>query len=83
MQIEVVYSQMNQVHLLKLRVEENVSIESILNQLSLDLHSFDGVGIWGQPASLATLLKEGDRLELYHALRQDPKQLRRKRSLAR
>jgi len=38
-----------------------------------------GLGVWGQPASLAQLLRDQDRVELYRALTVDPKQARRER----
>ena len=38
-----------------------------------------GLGIWGRKADLADLLRDGDRIELYRALRVDPKVARRER----
>lgn len=40
------------------------------------------VGIFGKPCTLATLLREGDRVELYRALLCDPKEVRRQRAEA-
>lgn len=37
------------------------------------------VGIWGRKAALARLLVEGDRVEIYRALKVDPKAARRER----
>ena len=37
------------------------------------------VGIWGRKAALDTLLREGDRVECYRALKVDPKEARRVR----
>jgi uncharacterized protein len=37
------------------------------------------VGIWGRKAGPETVLREGDRLELYRPLRVDPKVARRER----
>lgn len=37
------------------------------------------VGIWGRKASATTLLKQGDRVEIYRELRVDPKVARRER----
>jgi uncharacterized protein len=37
------------------------------------------VGIWGRKACLTSLLREGDRVEAYRALRVDPKVARRER----
>ena len=36
-------------------------------------------GIWGQACTLKTLLRDGDRIELYRALLVDPKEARRLR----
>jgi putative ubiquitin-RnfH superfamily antitoxin RatB of RatAB toxin-antitoxin module len=36
-------------------------------------------GVWGRKASLDTVLREGDRVEFYRALRVDPKVARRER----
>ena len=38
------------------------------------------VGIWSRVASRATRLREGDRVELYRALKADPKSMRRARA---
>jgi uncharacterized protein len=40
----------------------------------------DRIGIFGKPVTLETVLKEGDRLEIYRPLHQDPKELRRNRA---
>ena len=38
------------------------------------------VGIWSRVASLASVLREGDRVELYRELKADPKDMRRRRA---
>jgi putative ubiquitin-RnfH superfamily antitoxin RatB of RatAB toxin-antitoxin module len=38
------------------------------------------IGIWGAPASLGTLLRDRDRVEIYRELVADPKQARRRRA---
>ena len=38
------------------------------------------VGVWSRVASAATVLREGDRVELYRALKADPKDARRARA---
>jgi uncharacterized protein len=48
-----------------------------------DLHVNDHrVGIYGKPCTLATVLRDGDRVELYRALLCDPKEVRRQRAEA-
>lgn len=44
----------------------------------LDLATL-GLGIYGRKASLATVLDDGDRVELLRPLRADPKEARRRR----
>ncbi len=41
------------------------------------------VGVFGRQVSLGTLLRDGDRIELYRPLVADPKDTRRKRALSR
>jgi putative ubiquitin-RnfH superfamily antitoxin RatB of RatAB toxin-antitoxin module len=38
------------------------------------------LGIWSRPCGRDTVLREGDRLEVYRELRADPKEMRRKRA---
>ena len=38
------------------------------------------VGIWSRPCMADTVLREGDRVEVYRELRADPKEMRRKRA---
>ena len=40
----------------------------------------DNVGIFSKPCSLATLLRDGDRVEIYRPLLADPKEARRRRA---
>jgi uncharacterized protein len=42
----------------------------------------DSVGIWSKPCTLATPLRDGDRVEIYRPLRADPKEIRRLRAKA-
>ncbi len=39
-----------------------------------------GVGIWARAASRDSVLREGDRVELYRELKADPKDMRRRRA---
>ena len=38
------------------------------------------VGIWSRPCARDTVLRDGDRVEIYRDLRADPKEMRRKRA---
>ena len=44
----------------------------------VDLHSAP-VGVWGRRARIEQVLREGDRVEIYRALKVDPKLARRER----
>ena len=48
---------------------------------SLDLAQH-AVGVWGRRRALDALLRDGDRVEVYRALRVDPKEARRQRQAA-
>ncbi|HEX4780973.1 MAG TPA: RnfH family protein [Usitatibacter sp.] len=45
----------------------------------IDLASLD-TGVWGARVPRETLLREGDRVELYRKLADDPKEMRRRRA---
>ena len=38
------------------------------------------VGVWSRPCARDTVLREGDRVEVYRGLRADPKDMRRRRA---
>ena len=38
------------------------------------------LGIWSRPCARETVLREGDRVEVYRELQADPKEMRRKRA---
>ena len=37
-------------------------------------------GVWSRPCARETVLREGDRVEVYRELKADPKEMRRKRA---
>jgi putative ubiquitin-RnfH superfamily antitoxin RatB of RatAB toxin-antitoxin module len=39
----------------------------------------DDVGVWGRRCALDSVLREGDRVEIYRALKVEPKEARRRR----
>lgn len=51
----------------------------IATQSGMVLPSIETAGIWGRVRARSTRLREGDRIELYRALRADPKDARRAR----
>lgn len=58
--------------------EREGSAEKDILELILELK--DRIGIFGKCVSLDALLSEGDRIEIYRPLMQDPKEARRKRA---
>ena len=48
--------------------------------LKAGLGKENSVGIFGEPATLETRLRDGDRVEVYRPLQIDPKEARRKRA---
>lgn len=83
MKIEVAYALPEKQYLFTQEVEEGTTVEQALEHSKLlkevpDL-SFDKVGIFAQLVPLDTVLKEGDRIEVYRPLKADPKDRRRKK----
>ncbi|MBL8519918.1 MAG: RnfH family protein [Betaproteobacteria bacterium] len=60
------------------RLEPPVSLGEAM-QCLLPTSTGGAAGIWGQARPPQTLLKEGDRIETYEALRADPKLARRRK----
>lgn len=74
-----------EVHELRLNVPEGTTLKEAL-RLAGWLERFPAIGqapmalgIWGRKASATTLLRQGDRVEMYRELRVDPKVARRER----
>lgn len=86
MRVELVYALPAAQEVLELRLPEGVTIRRAL-ELSglLDRHpDIDrdalAVGVFGRTADADTVLKNGDRVEIYRPLVADPKQARRRRA---
>lgn len=86
LRVEVVYALPERQVLIALEVEEGttalaaVERSGILRQFpQADLRR-DGVGVFGKRVAPDTLLREGDRVEIYRALIADPKEARRERA---
>ena len=83
--VEVVYSpgagQVEQRHLLLphgARLADALRASGVCHRHGLD-EATVSAGIWGRVRPLHTLLRDHDRVELYRALRVDPKEARRLR----
>ncbi|MGH8320561.1 MAG: RnfH family protein [Gammaproteobacteria bacterium] len=84
--IEVVYALPNEQHLVSLRLAPGASVRDAVEHSGL-LRKFpeldvtrNKAGIFGRLVSPDTLLREGDRVEIYRVLIKDPKEARRERA---
>lgn len=60
--------------------QQAIEKSGILRQFKeIDL-SKNKIGIFGKPCALSTLLREGDRVEIYRPLIADPKEVRKRRA---
>jgi len=86
--IEVVYADNSQVHVLPLQVTEGSNVKLAI-ELSgiLDIcpeidFEINKIGIFSTVCELDTVVENGDRIEIYRPLINDPKDARRKRAIA-
>ena len=61
-------------------VQEAIVASGITRYLGDVIPSDQNVGVFSRPATLTTVLKEGDRVEIYRPLTRDPKDTRRLRA---
>jgi len=87
MKIEVAYALPDEQFLLTCDLPEGVTVQEAINASGIlkqcpdiDL-SQNKVGIFSKLAKLDTVLREGDRVEIYRPLIADPKEVRRKKAL--
>lgn len=85
--VEIAYALPNQQQIIPIKVTVNITAEGAIKAsgiLSLfpeiDL-TINKVGIFGKITSLDTVLRYGDRVEIYRPLIIDPKKARRERAL--
>lgn len=82
MLIEVAYALPEEQFLYTEEVAEGCTVEQALKQCKLlkempEINT-DKVGIFGKPVPKDTVLREGDRIEIYRPLKADPRDRRRK-----
>ncbi|WP_373017915.1 RnfH family protein [Thiomicrorhabdus sp.] len=81
MRIEVAYALPKEQYLFEQQVEEGCTVEQALKSSKLmeefPLLDIDKVGIFGKQVTLDTVLREGDRIEVYRPLKVDPRDRRR------
>lgn len=84
--VEVAYAQPDRQLILEVDGKTGITVGEAIEQSGIikafpdiDLDT-QKVGIFGKAATLATVLAEGDRVEIYRKLIADPKEARRKRA---
>jgi len=85
-EIELCYGLRDRQVLLKLTVPAGTTIEQAIERSEInsqfpgmDIHA-DQVGIFSQKKAMDTVLRSGDRVEIYRPLIADPKEVRRQRA---
>jgi uncharacterized protein len=61
-------------------VSEAIEMSGIAAQLGEIVATDQNVGVFSRPVTLATVLNDGDRVEIYRPLTRDPKDTRRLRA---
>ncbi|MCF6319983.1 MAG: RnfH family protein [Proteobacteria bacterium] len=86
LKIEVAFATIEEQAIIRIEVPEGTSIEqaiiesNIINEFrEINLESMS-VGIFSECKTLETIVKHGDRVEIYRELIADPKQMRRDRA---
>ena len=82
MRVEVVLALPASQHCVALDLPDGATVADAIAASGLDASAIDDdhVGIWNRRVTLATVLREADRVELYRPLVADPKQARRVRA---
>lgn len=88
--VEVAYALPDRQVIRDVNVDEGTTIGAAIVQsgIMMDFPELDHkledakVGVFGKAAAMTTILKEGDRVEIYRPLIADPKEVRRKRAAA-
>ena len=86
--VQVVYALPGAQEVVEVGLEEGAPVQDALIASGIPaLHpeidlKTQRIGVWGRPVTLATGVRERDRVEIYRALSADPKQARRRRAAA-
>lgn len=78
--VEVVQAWPRQHRSVALQLADGATVAEALAACGLPLAGISGQAIFGEAATPATVLRDGDRLELLRALLVDPKEARRRRA---
>ncbi|MCL2590782.1 MAG: RnfH family protein [Betaproteobacteria bacterium] len=86
-EIEVVYALQNYQDVIMVKMPEGATAREaveasglLLKYPEIELGERNKLGIYNKPARLDTVLREGDRVEIYRPLIADPKAVRRQRA---
>ncbi|WP_136417313.1 MULTISPECIES: RnfH family protein [Oxalobacteraceae] len=85
--VQVCYARPESHHMRELDVREGATLQFAIEQSGMlrDLPEIDlavcRVGVYGKLKALDTVLRDGDRVEIYRPLIADPKESRRKRAV--
>jgi len=84
--VQVVFALPGAQEVVEVELEEGAPVEAALDASGIaarhpeiDLKT-QRIGVWGRPVTLATKVRDCDRIEIYRALSADPKQARRRRA---
>lgn len=86
MNIEIIYATSTQIYIKQCQFNSSCTVQQALTQSGfLQEHTLDftvnKVGIWGAVVSMEQMLIDGDRIEIYRPLINDPKEIRQRRAL--
>ena len=82
-EVEVVYALSRREQSIRLIVPEGATVREVLEQSGLLPQVRGKVGIFGKVVSPDRALANGDRIEIYRPLPEDPKEARRRRAARR
>jgi putative ubiquitin-RnfH superfamily antitoxin RatB of RatAB toxin-antitoxin module len=86
--VQVVYALPGAQDVVDVELEEGARVEDAINASGITARhpeivlKTQRIGVWGRPVTLATVVRDRDRVEIYRALGVDPKQSRRHRAAA-
>ncbi|HZF22189.1 MAG TPA: RnfH family protein [Burkholderiales bacterium] len=86
--VQVVYALPGAQEIVQVELEQGAPVEDAIRASGILAHhpeidlKTQRIGVWGRPVTLATGVRDRDRVEIYRALSADPKQARRRRAAA-
>ena len=83
--VEVSYAEPERQWLLRVELVEGATVADAITSSGIERDagidaSAMTIGIWSKPMPWSTVLRHGDRIELYRPLKADPKESRRRRA---